>query len=90
MNKMISPYKSDNLFYIHNIPFRPLSKRGNSINCRIGDSKQLVFIPLSYFDIDNKGNINIKENVNLEWFYNKKDTQNKIKIFLNNKKVSDE
>ena len=81
---MKSPYETLNWFYLHNIPFLPLAKRGNAINCRIGDSKQKVFIPTKYFDIT-KEEIKLKPNVNLEWFYQKKNTQNNIKKYLESK-----
>lgn len=78
---MKSPYEKLNYFYLHNIPFLPLAKRGNAVNCRIGMSKQLVFIPSKYFDITVE-DITLKEGMDLEWFYNKIDTQNKIKHYL--------
>lgn len=77
---MKSPYEKLNYFYLHNIPFLPLATRGNSVNCRIGLSRQLVFIPKKYFDIT-IDNITLKEGIDLEWFYNKRDTQNKIKRY---------
>ncbi len=79
---MKSPYKNEYWFYLHDIPFLPLSIKGNAINCRIGLSSQLVFIPSRYFNVDIEKGIWLKDNVNLEWFYNKKDTQNKIKKYL--------
>lgn len=78
---MKSPYETLNYFYLHGIPFLPLAKRGNAVNCRIGLSNQLVFIPVIYFNITTD-KIALKDNVNLEWFYNKRDTQNKIKCYL--------
>lgn len=81
---MVSPYKTLNYFYIHNIPFLPLSVRGNAVNCRIGLSKQLVFIPKMYFDVTNE-KITLKPNMSLEWFYRKRDTQIKIKYYLKQK-----
>ena len=78
---MKSPYEKLNYFYLHDIPFLPLAKRGNAVNCRIGMSKQLVFIPSKYFDIT-IDDITLKEGMDLEWFYNKIDTQNKIKHYL--------
>ena len=78
---MKSPYETLNYFYIHNIPFLPLNKRGNAVNCRIGLSKQKVFIPSKYFDITNE-EIKLKNNVNLEWFWRKKNTQNNVNKFL--------
>lgn len=82
---MKSPYETKNYFYLHDIPFLPLAVRGNAVNCRIGNSKQKVFIPLCYFDVlDDKGII-LKKDVNLEWFYWKKNTQNNIKRYLDSK-----
>lgn len=78
---MKSPYETLNWFYIHDIPFLPLAKRGNAVNCRIGLSKQKVFIPLKYFNVTNK-EIKLKDNVNLEWFWNKKNTQDNVKRYL--------
>lgn len=78
---MKSPYERLNYFYLHNIPFLPLTVRGMSVNCRIGQSKQLVFVPLKYFNKTEEG-LDLKENVDLEWFYNKRDTQIKIKHYL--------
>lgn len=82
---MKSPYETLNWFYLHNIPFLPLTKRGNAVNCRIGLSKQKVFIPLKYFDITNE-EIKLKDNVNLEWFWNKKNTQDNVKKYLEERK----
>lgn len=78
---MKSPYETLNYFYINDIPFLPLALRGNAVNCRIGLSRQLVFIPACYFNATTEG-ITIKDNVDLQWFYDKKDTQNKIKCYL--------
>ena len=66
-----------NYFYLDNIPFLPLKRRGNAVNCRIGSSKQLVFIPSCYF---NK-NLTLKENVDLNWFIRKKVIRHKIELF---------
>ena len=86
---MKSPYETLNYFYLHGIPFLPLAIRGKAVNCRIGLSKQLVFIPSIYFDVHTENGIRLKNNANLEWFYNKKDTQRKIELykeeFLNEK-----
>lgn len=81
---MKSPYETLNWFYLHNIPFLPLAKRGDAVNCRIGNSKQKVFIPTKYFDITTD-EIKLKPNVNLEWFYQKKNIQNNIKNYLKSK-----
>lgn len=78
---MKSPYETLNWFYLHNIPFLPLNLRGRAVNCRIGYSKQKVFIPAKYFDITKK-EIKLKDNVDLEWFWNKKNTQNNVNKFL--------
>lgn len=78
---MKSPYEIKNYFYLHDIPFLPLAKRGNAVNCRIGNGKQKVFIPAKYFDITNE-EIKLKSNVDLEWFYNKRHTQCNIKKYL--------
>lgn len=83
---MNSPYKTLNYFYINDIPFLPLTKRGNAVNCRIGLSKQLVFIPAKYFNITSE-KIELKDSVDLQWFYDKEDTQNKIRYYLEEKKV---
>ena len=78
---MKSPYEKLNYFYLHDIPFLPLAIRGNAVNCRIGLSRQLVFIPKKYFDVT-IDDITLKEGIDLEWFYNKRDTKNKIKCYL--------
>lgn len=79
---MKSPYETKYYFYLHGIPFLPLAIRGNAVNCRIGLSKQLVFIPVQYFNCHTEKGIWLKDNVDLEWFYNKRDTQIKIKHYL--------
>ena len=80
---MKSPYETLNWFYLHNIPFLPLAKRGDAINCRVGSimSKQKVFIPAKYFEIT-KEEIKLKDNVDLEWFWKKKNTQCNIKKWI--------
>jgi hypothetical protein len=77
---MESPYiNSENkYFYLHGIPFLPLNKRGKAVNCRIGNSRQLVFIPAFYFTRD----LTLNKGLSLEWFYWKTQTQNKIKKYL--------
>lgn len=67
----------DKIFYINNIPFIPLTRRYNAVNCRIGNSKQKVFIPLCYFNKD----LTIKDNVDLNWFFRKKDIQHRIELY---------
>jgi len=84
---MESPYKTKYYFYLHGIPFLPLALRGRAVNCRIGESKQLVFIPASYFDITTDY-IKVKPKVDLEWFYNKPDTQSKIKHYFEENNVT--
>lgn len=71
----------NNHFYIDDIPFKVLNRRGKAINCRIGDSKQLVFIPSCYFNKD----FTLKENADLSWFMNKKDTRRKIELYKQEK-----
>ena len=84
---MKSPYETLNYFYLHDIPFLPLAVRGRAVNCRIGLSRQLVFIPMWYFDINENKGITLKKGVDLEWFYNKRDTQSKIKHYLEENNV---
>lgn len=72
-----SPYKKLNYFYVDGVPFLPLTKRGNAVNCRIGLSKQLVFIPLCYFNND----LTLKENANLKWFVNKPTIRHQIELY---------
>lgn len=84
---MDSPYKTLNYFYLNGVPFLPLAKRGNAINCRIGLSKQLVFIPAKYFDIC-KDKIDLKKNANLSWFLYKPDTQRKIQLYKEEMRIT--
>ena len=86
---MKSPYETLNWFYLHDIPFLPLAVRGRAVNCRVGGiiSKQKVFIPVQYFDVDENG-IKLKPNVDLEWFYRKKNTQNNIKKYLEESEIT--
>lgn len=63
--------------FIYGIPFRFLKFRGNAANFRIGDSRQLVFIPSNFV---NK-NGTIKDNVNLDWWFYKQTNQHKIKLY---------
>lgn len=72
--------------YIHSIPFRFLSFRGHSANFRIGNSKQLVFIPSNYV---NK-NGTIKDNVSLDWWFYKHTNQHKIKLYKEENMVKEE
>ena len=84
---MVSPYEKLNYFYINEIPFLPLAKRGQAVNCRIGLSKQLVFIPVKYIDID-KDDIKLKNNVNLAWWFWKKDTQKKVQLYKQEMRIT--
>lgn len=79
---MKSPYETKNYFYLHGIPFLPLQTHGGAVFCRIGHGKQKVFIPRAYFDVDKEEGIKLKENVDLEWFWNKKRTQCNIRNYL--------
>ena len=63
-------------FYICGVPFKFLSFRGDAANCRIGDSRQLVFIPKKYFTKDGM----LKEDANLVWFINKPGVFHKIRL----------
>lgn len=65
------------MIYIHGIPFKFLSFRGNAANLRIGESKQLVFIPKKYFNKDGT----LKENVNLDWWFYKTINQHKVELY---------
>jgi hypothetical protein len=64
------------MIYIRGVPFKFLNFRGNAANLRIGNSKQLVFIPRRYFN----NNGTIKENMNLGWFMDKYDTKHKVEL----------
>lgn len=81
---MVSPYEKLNFFYINGVPFLPLAKRGKAVNCRIGLSRQLVFIPAKYFDIT-EDNISLKPKADLSWFINKPDTKRKIQLYKEDK-----
>lgn len=63
--------------YIHDIPFRFLSFRGNAANFRIGNGEQLVFIPRKYINKDGT----IKSNANLDWWFYKPTNQHKIELY---------
>ena len=67
----------DKYFYICGIPFKFLTFRGRAANCRIGDSRQLVFIPRKYFN--NDGTLKC-ESKDLVWFINKESTMHKIRL----------
>ena len=67
---------NDKFFYICGIPFKFLTFRGRAANCRIGNSRQLVFIPRKYFNNDGT----LKENQDLVWFINKPSTFHKIEL----------
>lgn len=74
---MESPYKTKNFFYLNGVPFLPLCKRGKAVNCRIGLSKQLVFIPSIYFNSD----LTLKSGADLRWFVNRRTTKHKIELY---------
>ena len=61
--------------YINDIPFVFLAKRGRAGNLRIGSSKQLCFIPLTYITDD--GFIH----GDIEWWFNNKMLQHKIDLY---------
>lgn len=67
----------NNYIYIHDIPFKFLTFRGNAANLRIGESRQIVFIPKKYFNKDGT----LKENVNLDWWFYKPINQHKIELY---------
>lgn len=64
--------------YIHNVPFRFLSFRGDAANFRIGDSIQKVFIPRQYVNKDGT----IKAGVDLDWWFYKPTNQHKIELYI--------
>lgn len=82
---MSSPYDNPKYFYLHGIPFLPLAKRGKAVNCRIGLSRQLVFLPEIYFNED----LTLKDGADLEWFYKKRQTQCKIKCYKKEEGIYD-
>jgi len=71
---------------LHNVPFKFLNFRGQAANLRIGESRQLVWIPRKYFNNDGT----LKENVNLDWWFYKWQTQHKIKLFKEEKQCNQE
>ena len=48
MEKYIYNDELNPISYVNNVPFRFLSYRGDAGNFRIGNSRQLVFIPRRY------------------------------------------
>lgn len=66
---------------INGIPFKFLTFRGSAANFRIGDSRQLVFIPRKY--VNNDGSIKVGSNLN--WWFSKTDTQIKIRYYMKEK-----
>lgn len=77
MNNLCKKASEREFFYICGIPFKFLNFRGNAANCRIGYSKQLVFIPRKYFTKDGYLNCESKD---LVWFINKPNIFHKIKL----------
>ena len=71
----------NNYIYIHNVPFKFLTFRGNAANLRIGTSRQLVFIPRRYFNKD--GTLISPETVDsdLNWWFYKPVNQHKIELY---------
>lgn len=77
MGKYIYNDELNPISYINNIPFRFLNYRGNAGNFRIGNSRQLVFIPKKYINEDKTLKIN-----ELNWFVNKPTIKHKIELYL--------
>ena len=69
------------MIYIHNIPFKFMTFRGDACNLRIGESRQKVFIPRKYFNNDGtlKKEINIDKD--LDWWFYKPVNQHKIELY---------
>ena len=68
---------NNKISYIKNIPFVFLKFRGNAANFRIGNSRQLVFIPRKFVNTNGL----IKTDVNLDWWFYKPINQHKIKLY---------
>lgn len=77
MGKYIYNNELNPISYVNDIPFRFLSYRGNAGNFRIGNSRQLVFIPKRYINEDKTLKIN-----ELNWFINKSVIKHKIELYL--------
>ena len=63
-------------FHICGVPFKFLTFRGNSANCRIGNSRQVVFIPKKYFIKEGT----LIEGADLIWVINKPEIVRKIRL----------
>lgn len=77
---MVSPYKDPKYFYINEIPFLPLAKYKKAVLCRIGNSKQTIFIPASYFVIF-EGEILPISGRDMTWVLQRQ--RKKINMYLN-------
>lgn len=77
MKKYIYNDELNPISYVNSIPFRFLNYRGNAGNFRIGNSRQLVFIPKRYINEDKTLKIN-----ELSWFMNKPVIKHKIELYL--------
>lgn len=77
MKKYIYNDELNPISYVNSIPFRFLNYRGNAGNFRIGNSRQLVFIPKKYIN-ENK-TLKINE---LSWFIHKPVIKHKIELYL--------
>lgn len=71
------------VFMYDDVPFNYLSRYGNAINLRLGDTVQKVFVPLQYFDKIGNNTYELKDKTlnNLAWFFKKRDVINKIRIY---------
>ena len=81
MKKYIYNDELNPISYVNNIPFRFLNHRGNAGNFRIGNSRQLVFIPKRYINEDKT----LKTN-ELNWFIHKPVIKHKIELYLEEEK----
>lgn len=81
MGKYIYNNELNPISYVNDIPFKFLSYRGNAGNFRIGNSRQLVFIPKRYINEDKTLKIN-----ELSWFVNKLNIKHKIELYLEKEK----
>lgn len=72
----VSPYKTLNYFYLCGVPFLALGKRGGAVLCRLGRSRQTLFIPKTYFD----DNLNYLGG-DLGWYLSKSSVKRKIELY---------
>ena len=70
--------------FVNGIPFIYLTPRGNAINLRIGQSKQLEFIPKQY--VDENGFLCD----NISWWFNKPKLQHKIELYKQEMRFGEE